>query len=144
MDTFADTDDIMLMGTGPGEHWVGPEEIKDAKSTEQTLAAAGFRVKVAQTLRQQTKLAGLPQRTLTRTVGPKGNVRFFWADAADCNCLCAGDEAAYDGYQKISVKKQIAEENEMGADMMDWDAWGVGVPCGRTRSRAVPCPHGSA
>lgn len=30
MDTFADTDDIMLMGTGPGEHWVGQEEIKDA------------------------------------------------------------------------------------------------------------------
>lgn len=30
MDTFADTDDIMLMGTGPGEHWVGREEIRDA------------------------------------------------------------------------------------------------------------------
>jgi len=30
MGTFADSDDIMLMGTGPGEHWVGKEEIKDA------------------------------------------------------------------------------------------------------------------
>lgn len=30
MATFADSDDIMLMGTGPGEHWVGKEEIKDA------------------------------------------------------------------------------------------------------------------
>jgi len=30
MATFADTDDIMLMGTGPGEHWVGREEVKDA------------------------------------------------------------------------------------------------------------------
>jgi uncharacterized protein (TIGR02246 family) len=28
--TFADGDDIMLMGTGPGEHWVGKAEIKDA------------------------------------------------------------------------------------------------------------------
>ena len=28
--TFADSDDIMLMGTGPGEHWVGKEEVKDA------------------------------------------------------------------------------------------------------------------
>jgi uncharacterized protein (TIGR02246 family) len=28
--TFADSDDIMLMGTGPGEHWVGKAEIKDA------------------------------------------------------------------------------------------------------------------
>jgi uncharacterized protein (TIGR02246 family) len=30
MATFANSDDIMLMGTGPGEHWVGREEIKDA------------------------------------------------------------------------------------------------------------------
>jgi ketosteroid isomerase-like protein len=28
--TFAESDDIMLMGTGPGEHWVGKAEIKDA------------------------------------------------------------------------------------------------------------------
>jgi uncharacterized protein (TIGR02246 family) len=28
--TYVDSDDIMLMGTGPGEHWVGKEEIKDA------------------------------------------------------------------------------------------------------------------
>lgn len=28
--TFADSDDIMLMGTGPGEHWVGKDEVKDA------------------------------------------------------------------------------------------------------------------
>ncbi|MEE4379023.1 MAG: SgcJ/EcaC family oxidoreductase [Candidatus Competibacteraceae bacterium] len=30
MATFADRDDIMLMGTGPGEHWVGPAEVKEA------------------------------------------------------------------------------------------------------------------
>ena len=30
--TFADGDDIMLMGTGPGEHWVGKGEVKDAFS----------------------------------------------------------------------------------------------------------------
>jgi radical SAM protein with 4Fe4S-binding SPASM domain len=28
--TYADSDDIMLMGTGPGEHWVGQKEIRDA------------------------------------------------------------------------------------------------------------------
>jgi uncharacterized protein (TIGR02246 family) len=30
MATYANSDDIMLMGTGPGEHWVGPAEVKDA------------------------------------------------------------------------------------------------------------------
>ncbi|MCB1806681.1 MAG: SgcJ/EcaC family oxidoreductase [Candidatus Competibacteraceae bacterium] len=30
MMTYTDSDDIMLMGTGPGEHWIGQEEIKDA------------------------------------------------------------------------------------------------------------------
>ncbi len=28
--TYADSKDIMLMGTGPGEHYIGPQEIKDA------------------------------------------------------------------------------------------------------------------
>ncbi|QQO53391.1 MAG: SnoaL-like domain-containing protein [Thiohalocapsa sp. PB-PSB1] len=28
--TYTDSDDIMLMGTGPGEHWVGQAEVKDA------------------------------------------------------------------------------------------------------------------
>lgn len=28
--TFADTDEIMLMGTAPGEHWVGKAEVRDA------------------------------------------------------------------------------------------------------------------
>ena len=28
--TYADTDDIMLMGTGPGEHWVGTEAVTEA------------------------------------------------------------------------------------------------------------------
>jgi uncharacterized protein (TIGR02246 family) len=30
MATYSDQDDIMLLGTGPGEHWVGQDEIKDA------------------------------------------------------------------------------------------------------------------
>lgn len=30
MATYADSDDIMLMGTGPGEHYVGKAEVKDA------------------------------------------------------------------------------------------------------------------
>jgi ketosteroid isomerase-like protein len=30
--TYADSEDIMLMGTGPGEHWVGKAEVKDAYS----------------------------------------------------------------------------------------------------------------
>lgn len=28
--TYSDADDIMLMGTGPGEHWVGRDEVADA------------------------------------------------------------------------------------------------------------------
>ncbi|MEY6432821.1 nuclear transport factor 2 family protein [Thioalkalicoccus limnaeus] len=28
--TYVDTDDIMLMGTGPGEHWVGKSDVRGA------------------------------------------------------------------------------------------------------------------
>lgn len=32
MATFADSDDIMVMGTGPGEHYIGKGEIREAYS----------------------------------------------------------------------------------------------------------------
>jgi hypothetical protein len=93
-----------------------------AVDTERTLAAAGFQMKFARTPEQMEKVASLPQRTLTPTPGPNGENRFVWADADYCKCVYAGTEAAYDRYQKLAVKKEIAENEE--AASMNWGAWG--------------------
>jgi len=92
------------------------------EDNERTLAAAGFQMKFAKTPAQIAKVEALPQRTLTPTPGPDGANRFVYADAKYCKCVYVGTEKAYDRYQKLSVKKQIAENEEMAS--MNWGAWG--------------------
>ena len=98
----------------------------DTQSTERTLAAAGFQMKFATTPEQIAKAESLPQRTLTPTPGPDGKNRFVYADAKYCKCVYVGTEAAYDRYQKLSVKQQIAQNQE--AASMNWGAWGPWGP----------------
>jgi len=92
------------------------------EDNERTLAAAGFQMKFAKTPAQIAKAEALPQRTLTPTPGPDGANRFVYADAKYCKCIYVGTEKAYDRYQKLSVKQQIAENEE--AASMNWGAWG--------------------
>jgi hypothetical protein len=93
-----------------------------AADKERTLAAAGFRMKFATTPEQIAKVESLPQRKLTPTPGPDGKNRFVYADAKYCKCLYVGTEQAYDRYQKLAVKQQIAENEE--AASMNWGGWG--------------------
>lgn len=101
-------------------------EKSNTMATERSLAAAGFQMKYASTPEQMAKTASLPQHTLTPSPGPDGQNRFVWADAKDCKCIYVGTEAAYDRYQKLEVKQQIAETREMAA--MNWGGWGAWGP----------------
>jgi hypothetical protein len=94
----------------------------EAMDNERTLAAANFQMMFATTPALMAKAEALPQRKLTPVPGPDGKNRFVYADAEFCKCIYVGTEEAYDRYQKLSVKKQIAENEE--AASMDWDAWG--------------------
>jgi len=56
--------------------------------------------------------------------------RYVYADAKYCNCVYAGDEAAYQRYQKLALEKQTAEDQLIAVQMnedaaMDWEAWGA-------------------
>ena len=104
---------------------------EEAKSTEQMLAAAGFQVKFADTPEKLANLEQLTQRKLV--VHPYGDdsQRWVYADAAGCKCVYAGDERAYQRYEKEVVEQNIANQEEMAAEMnqdaaMDWGAWGWG------------------
>lgn len=98
-----------------------------ARSTEQLLAAADFQVRYADTPQKLAKLETLTQRKLVAHPAD-GGVRYVYADAAGCKCLYAGDERAYQQYQKLAVQEKIAGEQEMTAEMnrnaeMDWGLW---------------------
>jgi hypothetical protein len=95
---------------------------------EQMLAAAGFRMKLADTPEKLAKLQALPQQQLMARA-KDDKIVYFYADAATCQCLYLGNEKAYQRYQKLAVEKQIANEQAMAAqtnmDMeMDWGMLG--------------------
>ncbi|MFZ0258081.1 MAG: hypothetical protein WAN46_21140 [Gammaproteobacteria bacterium] len=95
-------------------------EKDNAMDTERTLAAAGFRMKTANTSEQRAHLQTLTQRKLVKHE-KDGQPVWIYADATYCNCLYAGNEKAYQEYSKLSIQQEVAEENEDAA--MDWELW---------------------
>ncbi len=93
----------------------------DATQTEQELAAAGFKMKLANT---PDKLAHLKTLTQLKVVPheQEGKVRYVYADAKYCECVYAGDEVAFEKYQKIAINQRIAMENQNAR--MNWGVWG--------------------
>jgi hypothetical protein len=100
---------------------------QDADQIESTLAAAGFRMKPADTPERLAKLQALPQRKII-TRSREGEPVYLYADAEFCKCLYAGRQAEYDRYQRLALEKQIAQEHVEAAEMnenaaMDWGMW---------------------
>ena len=92
----------------------------DAMDKERTLAAAGFRMKLADTPERLSQIEGLPQRKLARV--PAGSeLRFVYADSNYCKCLYVGTEDAYDRYQALAIEKKIADERLEAS--LNWGAW---------------------
>jgi len=118
---------VLVAVTGVALSGCAEIQKNEAIDTERELAASGFQMKFAKTPAQIAKVAALPQRQLARVAGPDGAPRFVWADATDCRCIYAGNEAAYDRFQEISISQQIANEDEMTA-AMDWNAFGPWAP----------------
>jgi hypothetical protein len=95
---------------------------------EQTLAAAGFSTKLADTPEKLAALQGLPQQQLIAGV-KDGKMIYLYADATACKCMYVGSEKAYQRYRRFALEKQVAREELYTAqtnwDMnMDWGMWG--------------------
>jgi hypothetical protein len=89
-------------------------------------------MKKATTPAQLANLKAMPQNQIVVHV-KNGNNVYVYADAAQCQCVYVGNEAAYQNYQQIRIAKNIANEQLMAAQMnqdamMDWGAWGPWGP----------------
>jgi hypothetical protein len=101
---------------------------QEADDTESTLAAAGFRMKPADTPKREAGLAQFPVRKLVSRLRD-GRVTYFYADPDFCKCLYYGDQQQYGRYRQLAIQKQIAQEQMDAAEMnenaaMDWGMWG--------------------
>lgn len=105
-------------------------EARDVEDKEQMLAAAGFTMKLADT---PAKLAHLKQQVQHKIIAytKREETYFVYADATDCKCLYVGDNSAYTKFQALQVQQNIADEQQMTAEMnqnaeMNWGMWGAG------------------
>src|SRR5262249_9715407 len=81
----------------------------DARPVEQMRAAAGFQMKVADTPEKAADLRTLPTRKMTaRRQGAASY--YIYADPDVCNCLYVGTETQYQEYQRLLLKKELADE----------------------------------
>jgi hypothetical protein len=101
---------------------------QDADQVESTLAAAGFKMKPADTPERLARLEAMPVRTIF-TRQREGETVYLYADAEFCKCLYIGRQEQYDRYQRLAIEKQIAQEHVEAAEMnedaaMDWGLWG--------------------
>lgn len=103
-------------------------ERDNALQTERTLAAAGFQMKFADDSGKLQNVQALPQRELTPQ-NLDGETRFVYADAEFCKCVYVGTEKAYQRYQRLSVRQEIAQARLSAAEAqesaaMNWGMWG--------------------
>ena len=104
-----------------------------APEKEGQLSAAGLVRLQADTPARVAKLQALPQNTIVYAQRKNGPV-YIYADAAGCNCAFVGSPAAYQQYQEIRTANNIAQMQEVTAQLNaaaaeDWGgAWGPLAP----------------
>ncbi len=97
---------------------------------EDNLAAAGFIVRPANTPERKAMLKRLPpHRFVQRTKGDA--VYYVYADPLVCGCLYVGSQQAYGRYVQHQQQQQLADEQQMTAQMYsddnwNWGPWGMG------------------
>lgn len=103
-------------------------EKAERKSTEQQLAAAGFKVLPANNPQRQAALAQLKPYTISRQI--RGDKVFYVYPDPDGDFAYIGDQSAYSAYQQLVLQQQISDQNMMAAQMMEmpgpgmWPGWG--------------------
>jgi hypothetical protein len=101
---------------------------QQAARAQQLLAAAGFELQMADTPERLATLQSVvPQRKVFSVAATDGP-RYVYADAEYCQCAYAGDQQAYERYQRMVIKQRLAAEKDMAAQMSDdaampWGPW---------------------
>lgn len=102
-------------------------EQQKVSQKEDSLAAAGFTVRPADTPERQAMINRLPpHHFVQRNHGD--TVTYVYADPLDCDCLYVGSQQAYAKFRQHAQEQKLADEKEMTAqDYSDsawnWDSW---------------------
>ena len=98
----------------------------DVAGHEDNLAAAGFVKRIADTPERQAMLARLPiDRFVIRQSG--NTIHYVYADPLVCGCLYVGTEQAFAQYQEYQRLANLANQEQMIAQMYEDAAWSWGA-----------------
>jgi hypothetical protein len=83
----------------------------------------------ANTTERETELKKLPiNKFVTRAKDDQ--VEYLYADRLVCNCLYVGDQTAYNNYKREMFEKNLADQQQLTAQMYQnswyWDGWSWG------------------
>ena len=111
----------------------------DIAQQENSLAAAGFNVRIANTAARQSMLNRLPSNKFVARVHD-GVTHYVFADPG-CGCLYVGSQQAFNQYVS-NQQLDIAHEQQMAVQdyfdaAWDWSAWGPWGPLGPEYGPAV-------
>ena len=100
---------------------------QNAEDKEQLLAAAGFKMQLADTPEKLAHLKTLTQQKIVMHE-KDGKNYYVYADATTCQCLYIGQDSNYQNFQQLQIQKNIAQEQQMSAEMnenaaMNWGMW---------------------
>ncbi len=104
----------------------------DVAAHEDKLAAAGFVMRIADTPERRAMLARLPiDQFVIRQSG--NTLHYVYADPLVCGCLYVGTEQAFAQYQQNQRLANLANQEQMIAQMYEdaawsWGAWGPWEP----------------
>lgn len=99
--------------------------VTDTQNKENMLAAAGFRVRVADTPEKVAALKRLPPHRFV-VKNQDGQTIFFYADPTVCGCLYYGSQANFQAYQQMAFQQRLVNEQEMTAMMNQQAAFDAG------------------
>lgn len=107
-------------------------EREEVRETENLLAAAGFKIKVARTPKRLAQLNAMTQHRMLRRLH-NGRLMYVYPDAAGCGCFYFGTHVEYDRYKKLARERQIAEAKLRVSGVnddtaMEWGSWGPRGP----------------
>jgi len=106
----------------PGCASLQQQQVQD---TEQMLAAAGFKIRPADTPERLAHLETLqPLKLVARSRDDQ--FVYTYADPEYCKCLYAGGPKAYEELQRLRLQKQQAATELMATEnaSMNWALWG--------------------
>jgi len=97
-------------------------EKNDVLDTEGLLMKAGFQKHVADTPQKMAHLKTLAQQRFSRHKR-HGKLYFVYADAADCQCLYAGDERDFQHYQDLERQQGMGPIEMDQPDVVTGEDW---------------------